>query len=208
MQPENNQGILEQRDVDNGLIFILYLLVVLGNVCFPGFIMAMLLYISTLWYFNRIGIFRKFSRLRFVFLAFYVQIFLPLLTVLTSMTLVIELMESLPNSTLDNVRIYIILGYYIFATIILNLISFTIFKKHEHFVFNQKPALELGRMLIWGITFTLSVLVITDEVKDVFLKVSLLMIMAPLLMFNYAVKVLYESNSALNEYKDSKGKQK
>ncbi|MDR6720874.1 hypothetical protein [Paenibacillus sp. 2003] len=199
MQQDNNQEILEQRDVDNLLIFIIYFLVViLGNVRFPGFYMAILLYISTLWYFNRVGLFRKVSKLRLVILALYVQIILPLLTTLTSVT---KLIEVIPNSVSGNVRMYIVLGFYIFAPIILNLISFAVFKKHEHFRLNQKPALEIGRMLIWGTTLTLSILVITDEVNDAFLKVSLLIVMAPLLMFNYAVKIVYESDSALDEYK-------
>ncbi|KAA8785616.1 hypothetical protein EC604_17385 [Paenibacillus amylolyticus] len=198
MRTEKNQEILDQRDVDNIIISIVYLLVIFGSIFFHGFFMAIVLYISTLFYFNRVRMFDKVSRSRFVILATYLQITLPLFVVLASIT---KFIEFVPNDASGNMKIYIVLAYYILTPIILNLISFTVFKKHENFSINQKPALEIGRMVIWGATLTTSVLVIADGIDDNFIKVSFLIVMAPLLIFNYAVKVTFENDSALKEYR-------
>lgn len=197
MRTENNQEILDQRDVDNIIISIAYLLIILGSIFFHGLFMAIVLYISTLFYFNRVRMFYKVSRSRFFILATYLQITLPLYVVLASIT---KFIEFVPKDASSNMKIYIVLAYYILTPIILNLVSFTVFKKHENFMINQKPALEIGRMVIWGVTLTTSVLVITDGINDNFIKVSLLIVMAPLLIFNYAVKVIFENDSALKEY--------
>lgn len=197
-----------KRDIDNAIIFCFLILSVFVSVLSPSLISMVLLYVTTLWFFNRVRLYNKFGILRYGSLAVIVQIFLPLLVGVFSIEYVSLIVKLLPDGTTAKVFYFIITYSYAAVPITLNLISHKVFSKHKHFYLNLKPALELGRMLIWGLTLSASIYVITEKIEDNFLKVSYLVVMAPLLLINYAIKITIESKSSRSEYEKAIEKDK
>lgn len=196
---------ITEKDVDDALLFIIYLLISGISLCFPSLISMLILYISTIVWFNRVKLFDQFGRTRSAVLAIIIHITLPVLVAFYSVDIITYIINSLPIFKKDPKIPYTLLGYsYVFVPIALNQISDYVFKRHKFYDLNLVPALELGRMILWGTTLLFNIQIITEGIEDKFTKVSLLLIFAPMLLYNYGHKVTIEMKKSLKESESMK----
>ncbi|CAH1219139.1 hypothetical protein PAECIP111892_04671 [Paenibacillus auburnensis] len=188
-QPEHTEVIVTQRDVDNILLFIGYLIFVLILLRYFGLVSLILLNVVTIWYLNRVRMFDRVGLLQPVLLGVVIQSVFPFLIGLTSVDYLMIVIKTLASHDVKENDRYITLAIlYMLITVIVTIFNHMFLKKQAKYKENLGPALEMGKLVIWesGLLFSISVLI--DGIEDVHIKVSYLLILAPIILCNHGFK--------------------
>lgn len=199
---EPNEVIVTQRDVDNILLFIGYIIFVLIVLRYFGFISLILLNVVTIGYLNRVRMFDKVGLFQTVLLAVVIQCAFPFLIGLNSIDYLMLLIKIIASHDVKENDRYITLAIlYMLITVIVTIFNHMFLKKQAKYKQNLGPALEIGKLVIWESGLLFSIFVITDGIEDTRIKVSYLLLLAPIILCNHGFKYGME----MEKVRESKG---
>ncbi|WP_310830979.1 hypothetical protein [Paenibacillus pedocola] len=201
-RPVHNEIIVTQRDVDNILLFIGYIIFVLIVLRYFGFVSLILLNVLTIWYLNRVRMFDRVGLLQPVLLGVVIQSAFPFLIGLNSIDYLMIVIKIFASYDVEENVLYVILAaLYMLITVIIIIFNHIILKKHVKYKENLGPALEIGKLVIWESGLLFSIFIITDGIEDAHIKVSYLLLLAPIILCNHGFKYGIE----LDKVRESKG---